>query len=126
MDLTAWVLYLFIAGGLLAASLLHYRRREPSGRGRRALAVLRGLALAIIVLLVFDPMIPGAGAARRAPTVALVDASLSMRLRAPDGTTRWEEALAVLAELRPDRVLLFGSGEARPVWDPGAVQPDEP
>jgi hypothetical protein len=126
MDLTAWVLYLFIAGGLLAASLLHYRRREPSGRGRRTLAVLRGLALAIIVLLVFDPMIPGAGAARRAPTVALVDASLSMRLQAPDGATRWEEALAVLAELRPDQVLLFGSGEARPALDPGAVQPDEP
>jgi hypothetical protein len=126
MDLTAWVLYLFIAGGLLAASLLHYRRREPSGRGRRTLAVLRGLVLALIVLLVFDPMVPGAGVARRAPMVALVDASLSMRLQAPDGTTRWEEALAVLAELRPDRVLLFGSGEVRPARDPGTVQPDEP
>lgn len=125
MALSAWLLYASIAAAVFAAALLHYRRHEPPGRGRHALPALRGAALALLVLLVFDPALPGPRSAG-APTVALVDASLSMRLRAPDGTTRWEEARQVVAGLRPDRTLTFGAGESRPVSSPGDAAPDQP
>ena len=115
MDLTAWATYAFITAAALAATLLHYRRHEPAGRGRTLLAVLRWLAIALIVLLLFDPRVPAPGPGRRGTTAVLVDASLSMRLADPDGVTRWDQAGRIAAELRPDRVLLFGGGSARPV-----------
>jgi hypothetical protein len=114
MDPISWALYAFLSVGLLAGALFHYRRNEPAGRGRYVLAALRGAALALILLLLFDPVLPARGTTGRTQTVAVVDASLSMRLRAPDGTTRWEEALRAVESLGPDRVVLFGAGPAQP------------
>lgn len=127
MDLTAWALFAAVAAVLLAGAVLHYRRREPAGSGRLALALLRGLALAILALLLFNPVVALPGAGGRGPGVALVDASLSMRLRAPDGTARWEEARAVVAEVGASRILGFGVGEAAPVPGLAALgAPDHP
>lgn len=124
MDLSAWVTYTFIAALIMAASLVHYRWREPEGNSRTVLAVLRGAALGLIVLLLFDPVVPtGAGGER--PTVALMDASLSMSLPGEGGATRWDEARAVAGALEVDRIQLFGLGEGRTVTvtDLDALEP---
>jgi hypothetical protein len=126
MDPTSWALYAFITVGLLAGALFHYRRNEPAGRGRYVLAGLRGAALALILLLLFDPVLPQRGMAGRTPTIALVDASLSMRLASPDGTTRWEEAVRAVQSMGPARLVVFGAGPARPVPSLDAVAPDQP
>jgi hypothetical protein len=126
MDPTSWALYAFITVGLLAGALFHYRRNEPAGRGRYVLAGLRGAALALILLLLFDPVLPQRAIAGRTPTIALVDASLSMRLAGPDGTTRWEEAVRMVQSMGPARIVVFGAGPARPVPSLDAVAPDQP
>jgi hypothetical protein len=126
MDPISWALYAVIAAGLLAGARFHYRRHEPAGRGRYVLAGLRGAALALVVLLLFDPVLPARGMAARAPTIALVDASLSMRLADPDGTTRWQEAMEAVRDLRPNRILVFGTGAARPVSSLDEAVPDQP
>lgn len=115
MDFIAWAIYAFIAVAAFAATLFHYRRHEPAGRGRHVLAVLRWLAIALLVLLVFDPDVPAAGATGRDATAVLVDASLSMRLTDPDGTSRWDEAVERVTAFDAGRVLLFGGGDARSV-----------
>jgi hypothetical protein len=107
MALTAWLAYSFIAVLLIGATMIHYRRREPSGRGRMALGLLRGFSLALVVLLLFDPVLP-AGPRARPTVVALVDASLSMSMPGPEGTG-WEQAWTLVEALRPTRVRLFGS-----------------
>lgn len=126
MDPIAWAFYAVIAVGLLTGALLHYRRNEPAGRGRYALAALRAGSLALLVLLLFDPVLPARGAAGRAPTVALVDASLSMRLASPDGTSRWQEAVGRVRDLAPARIVLFGAGPARAARSLDGIEPDRP
>ena len=115
MDLTAWAAYAFITAAAFAATLLHYRRHEPPGRGRTLLAALRGLVFGVLILLLFDPRVPAVVPGTRAATTVLVDASLSMRLADSTGTSRWEEAAGIVGRLRADRVLLFGAGDARQV-----------
>lgn len=118
MDLSAWALYLLLALAALGAVALHYRLREPAGRGRGLLIGLRWLALAVLILLLFDPVLPAAGGVGPR-TVVLVDASLSMRLPDRAGETRWAAARDEVmgGDLGPGigpgtpgggRVLLFG------------------
>jgi hypothetical protein len=126
MDLIAWALYAFVTVVVLLGTALHYRRREPAGRGRYVLAGLRAAALSVLILLLFDPLIPAGRAAGGVSTVVLVDASLSMRLPAPDGTTRWDEARRIVADTRPETILVFGSAEARRVSSLDDVSPDQP
>lgn len=117
MAASAWLLYLLIAVAIGVATILHYRLREPSGRGRMLLATLRALALALVVLLLFDPLVPAPAAPDGGGTVVLLDASLSMRLPDTTGTTRWEQALRIVEDVDPEQVMLFGAGTARVVQD---------
>ena len=126
----AWLLWLALSAAVMAVSVWHYSRRETPGRGRRLLAVLRAIAVALVLLVLFDPELPGGGAAATRGTQVLLDASLSMRLPdaagersgeggagldAGEGGTRWDAAVAQARSLAGDRpVLLFGDG-ARPV-----------
>ena len=112
VSITAWIVFLLVAaaaGGLVA---FFYRTREPAVRHRALLIGLRTLALAILLLLIFDPALPATG--RRAPrTVVALDASLSMRLpvSASDSTSRWSAALAAARHSAGDApVLVFGDG----------------
>jgi hypothetical protein len=123
MDLTAWALYALIATTALAGAVVHYRRREPSGRGRSVLGLMRGAALALLVLLLFNPVLPTRGATA-GRTVVLVDGSLSMRLRSPDGITRWEEARQAVRRLEARRILVFGAGDAVAVASLDEAAPD--
>lgn len=124
MDLTAWALYAFIAAVALGGAVLHYRLREPAGRGRNALAVLRGLVLAVLVLILFDPTVPAGVRERGGETVVLLDVSASMALPTTDGFRRWDEARGVVEELEADRVLAFGAGEAALATSLDSLEPD--
>lgn len=110
MDTIAWAFYAFITAAALGAVALHYRLREPAGRGRALLASLRSAALALLILLLFDPVLPAAAGGGGA-TVLLLDGSLSMRLPDASGETRWEAARAIIVGTAADRVLRF-AGDA--------------
>ncbi|CAN5854297.1 hypothetical protein BH23GEM9_BH23GEM9_18410 [soil metagenome] len=106
----SWLAWLGLSAVCVAASLWHYGRRETPGRGRLLLALLRGSALAVLLLLLFNPVLPTrAGAGAVGGTQVLLDASLSMGMAAPDGATGWEQGVT-LARSRAggQPVLLFG------------------
>jgi hypothetical protein len=95
MSATHWVAYIVVSLIALSVVVYLYRRREPPGRGRTLLAALRGIAIAILLLVLFDPRIAqpiDRSAARRAPV--LLDASLSMLLPSRDSTPQWRDAVA--------------------------------
>ena len=125
MDLIAWAFYAFITAAAVAALVVHYRLREPAGRGRPLLMALRAATLALLLLLLFDPVLPAAaGAAGGRGTVVLLDASLSMRMGDPEGGTRWEEARQVAAGFEAERILRFGGDEVLPgAGEGGPVAP---
>jgi hypothetical protein len=113
MDLLGWGLYAAAAVVALAIVGYLYSRRETPGRGRRLLAALRWSALAVLLLLLFDPELPTTGlAAGGGGTRVLVDGSLSMLMpaRVGESRTRWEAAVAEARRLagRGD-VLVFGA-----------------
>lgn len=115
MSAVGWVLWLMLSAALVGLSVWHYRRRETPGRGRTLLALLRASALALVLLLLFDPQLrAGAGNGVRS-TQVLLDASLSMQLDAGAGITRWERAVQeARSRAGSAQVLLFGDA-ARPV-----------
>ena len=86
-----------------------YARREPGDRRRFLPAALRALSLALALLLVFDPFVPGIAAGGRGATLVLLDDSRSMRLPDENGT-RWHAALAAVARTGADRVTLLSGG----------------
>ncbi|HUG40501.1 MAG TPA: hypothetical protein VMM12_08450 [Longimicrobiales bacterium] len=112
MDSINWAFYALITAAALAAVVLHYRVREPAGRGRGVLASLRAASLALLILLLFDPVLPApAGASGGGDTVVLLDASLSMTLPEPGGGTRWDAATGSAGAAGAARVLRFGGAE---------------
>lgn len=107
------VLVTLAAAMAVGFSFWIYFRREPPVRGRTVLAVLRALALLLLVLLFWNPRIPGVsgGADVRVPRV-LLDASLSMSVRSDEAPAPWETGVQRSDELAGagEGLLLFGSG----------------
>lgn len=105
-------LLLALLGGVLVVWL--YRDREIPVSGRWLLAAARVLTLTVILLLLWNPSIPGApdGTAGDRPWL-LVDGSLSMSVSA-GGVTPWERARERGGEGDWGGVLIFGEG-VRPV-----------
>ena len=92
---------------VIAVSVWIYAAREEQVGGRTGPAVLRGVALVLIVGSLDAPPFRGAG--ERPSWAVLVDGSRSMELPARSGgPARWDSALTVLAELDPDLVYVFG------------------
>ena len=110
MSATDWILWLAGAALLAALALLLYARREHGGARRFLPAGLRAAALALALLLVFDPYVPGIAAGTRGGPVLILDDSWSMRLPGVDGSSRWAAALEVARATGIDRVMLL-SGE---------------
>lgn len=79
------------------------------------LAILRGATLTLLLLLLFNPALPGA-ARRAAPlgTVVVLDASLSMQTR-DGGQTRWQQALELARAVPDARQAILMGGEPRVV-----------
>jgi hypothetical protein len=123
MAVGSWLGWLVLSGLVAAAIVVHYRRRETPGRGRLLLAGLRACAIAVLLLLLFDPDLPArAGGGAGGGTQVLLDASLSMTAATPDGGTPWQEATRLARARAGGRpVILFGVA-ARPV--PAGALPD--
>lgn len=123
MTLWEWVLFGAAAAVALAIVIFLYRYREQPGRGRRVLGALRWLAIVVLLLLLFDPELPRAGAGADAPREwTALDASISMTAPAADGT-RWQAAVAQ-AQRAGGPVLVFGEDVA--VVEPESLAELEP
>ncbi len=87
-----WLLFFALASGLVAYAFWVYLRVELSVAWGRRLAVLRALALVVVLALLFDLRLPASGPGGRDERWVLLDASLSMGATGPDGTSAWEAA----------------------------------
>ena len=127
MSLTSWTLFLVAAASAAAYALYVYRRREPVGRHRTLLAVLRAAALVLLLFLLFDPALPAAGR-RSVRTVIALDRSLSMRLpqTADDSTSRWTAAVAQARDAAGGAPMLAFGDDVRSIRADslGAIAPD--
>ncbi len=111
MSVSIWTVFAALSVTSLVAALWLYRRLETPGRGRTVLAVLRWLSLSLVLLLLFDPVVPVSGVPRGTARQVLIDASASMRTPArADGPSRWAEAAAEAVKVASGReVLVFGA-----------------
>lgn len=111
MSAASWTAFVLAAAALAAYALWTYRKREFPVRGRNLLAGLRSVTLALVLLLLWNPAVPGEPAFGGAPRWLLVDASTSMGVPGPDGGTPWDSALAVVRRGGDDALLAtFGDG----------------
>jgi hypothetical protein len=108
-------LWLVLSALAVAVSAWHYLRREMPGRGRVLLAGLRGAAIALLLLLLFDPELPARGVGGSAGTQVLLDGSLSMNVAGADGRSAWQQGVDAARSRAGGRpVLVFGE-TARPL-----------
>ena len=106
-----WVLLSLLGWGY---AVWVYRRRELPVRSWGMLALLRGAALAVVLLLLLDLELPGS--ARTLPAWTLVDVSPSMALGSP-GTTGTDSLRALMGpDLEDSPLMTFG--------DPVRVYPE--
>ncbi|MGA9116034.1 MAG: vWA domain-containing protein, partial [Bacteroidota bacterium] len=130
LEFTSGVLILLATAAAAAGlAVLFYRTTVPPvGRGRRALmAGLRGTGLALLALLLFEPLLRLVTSSSNPPVLAvLVDASRSMRIRDGAGSRsdtlrRILEGPALKEAAAGGEVAYFGFGTSlRPLPDPPA------
>jgi hypothetical protein len=78
--------------------------------------LLRGLTFGLLLLLLFNPMLPTAARPAGSSTVVILDASLSMELPVTGGTTRWAQAVAEARRVPgAPTILLAGAGSPRQI-----------
>ena len=106
-------LWLAAAAGLaILITLLWYAYREERVRGRWIAAVLRALALFLVLGGLFLPTLGRSGIGRTGPVV-LIDTSRSMGLAASPTLTRLDSARAVARALSPGLIIGFGESAAQ-------------
>lgn len=105
------VLWILLAAGGWGFSLWVYARRELPVRGRRGLALLRGGSLAVVLLLLLDPGLPGRTGPRGG--WVLVDTSPSMMVPQGEAGSTAPPASSGLGEYGEARVASFGSPVTR-------------
>lgn len=100
-----FALFVALAALVTGYAFWVYARRELAVRSARGLAVLRSLALVVLLALLFNPRIPGGSSLQGPERWVLLDASRSM-----EGA--WEEARGQARALEEDgwRVVSFGDG----------------
>lgn len=118
------LLFLVLAAALTAYAFWVYLRVELPVPEARRLAMVRACALIVVLLLLFDPQIPGNGAGASAVRWALLDASVSMGAVDPSGASAWSGASQRAAELEADgwTVVRFG-GDRLEAGATGATLP---
>ncbi|MBM4040169.1 MAG: hypothetical protein FJ290_16815 [Planctomycetes bacterium] len=96
-----WVILLFAAAAIWLVAWLYSREKGTASRRRKvALAVLRCLLVGLVLLVLFKPILSVEKSEfKEAYVVALLDDSLSMRLRDRYGEPKLRAALARLAGL---------------------------
>jgi len=125
-DLIRWSAFVVLAAALVAYAFWVYLRVELSVPWSRSLAAARAVALVVILALLFDVRLPATGLGASSQRWALLDASLSMGARAPDGTAAWDAALQRAEELEDDgwRLVAFGSAAGGDAPE-GVAEPEE-
>ena len=115
MSAAAWLGLVVAGAASVAFSFWIYLRREVPVGGRRLLAGVRAAVLALLVLLLLDPTVPGRGPGARAPArwVAL-DASLSMAVAGPGEPSPWERAVTAARDLSDEEVQIVAFGAESP------------
>ena len=111
---------LVLAGGFCAWV---YYRREFGVRSRPMLLAARLVAVAGVVALLWNPLLPAGPRGDAPDRYAILDASASMAARAQDGTPLWETAVErALAEARGGaRLLVAGRGQGVRAIDPDSL-----
>ena len=92
------------------------------------LALLRAFAISLLLLLLFDPVLPSAARPLGGNTdVIIVDQSLSMELPADGGKTRWQSAVERARRSSGRSILMMGGVPRRITPDSlNLVKPDAP
>ncbi len=91
MPVTALVVVAATVAAFAVAGWI-YRTRELPVRGRSLFSLLRGTTLAVVVLLLWNPDLPGRSSAASAPPVLVIDASPSMSASEASAPTPAERA----------------------------------
>jgi len=104
------LLFVALASLLTAYAFWVYLRVELPVPVARRLAVVRAAALVVVLLLLFDPRLPGADAGGAPSRWVLLDASVSMSAVDEDGRTAWSRASERAQELESDgwSIVRFG------------------
>lgn len=110
MNAADWLFWFVLSAAGAALSVWHYRRRETPGRGRLLLAALRSAAIALVLLVLWDPQLPGSAAARTQGSVVLLDGSVSMGA----DSSAWASAVAAARERSGERPVLVWGDVVRP------------
>ena len=107
----SWLAFGALAVAASAFTAWIYFRRELPIPGRKILGIARGLVLVLVLLLLFDPLLPGirTGAFGGVDRWVLLDGSTSMEAGGGSGSA-WATSLARAQELAAEgaRILLFG------------------
>lgn len=100
-----WLGFVVASSAAIAFSFWLYRRRELPTIAWWVGGALRAGSLCVVLLLLFDPFVPGTGAGPR--RVVVLDDSYSMGLPvAPDAPmTRWQRALRMARAADADAIL---------------------
>ena len=113
MSLLSWITLLLLLAAACSFAFWVYRRRELPVPGRHLLAVGRALAISMVLLLIWNPRLPGgAGDGAGEDGIVLLDGSLSMAAGPPDGESAWSRAVREARRMAGDEgsVLVFGAG----------------
>lgn len=93
-----------------------YRAREVPVDGSAVLVAARAAAIALVLLLILNPRIPGGAVADGGSSWVLVDRSSSMGAQLADGGSAWD---AAASEAGGGQVVLFGDTPQRTVVSDG-------
>ena len=107
MTAITWLVFLLGGGLAFGFAYLTYFRREPSGRGRVLLLVLRAAVLLLIILLLIDPRLGATSRISSRNTRVVLDVSLSMQPRRADSTA-WQRVLRAAGGTASGGVVLAG------------------
>lgn len=109
------------AGLAILIALAWYAHREERVRGRYAAAVLRAIALFLVLAGLFLPAF-GRGGTATSGLVVILDTSRSMALPASPTGTRIDSARVIVRSLSPGLIIGFGDAAAQiPIEDLGQV-----
>ncbi len=107
----SWLAFGILVAGAGGFATWIYARRELPIPGRRILGTIRGLILVLVLLLLWDPRLPGGPRSGTSEgSWVLLDASTSMAAGASEDGAIWASALERAGELAEAgaQVLLFG------------------
>ena len=98
-----------------------YYRREFAVRSRALLLAARLAAVAGVVALLWNPVVPAAPRGARPSGFVILDASASMTARTPEGAPVWDGAVERARTLSARGARLLLAGAAVTAWDPDSL-----